>query len=189
MTIKWIISITYLIFTFIIPSLGVPSNIYFLFRYSNICFLVVIIALFCSTFIHEFKKINLKQLFKSSIFAFSILFLINILNTPFSKGINPNEVNGSLFLFFFSAITYGTFLEEGIFRFCMIDPQANKKQQYISILISSFLFSIVHGGALSIFFIGIILSFVYIKTKNIWYSIVAHGFYNTIGILIYLLSI
>ncbi|WP_369675529.1 CPBP family glutamic-type intramembrane protease [Enterococcus faecium] len=39
------------------------------------------------------------------------------------------------------------------------------------------------------FFIGIILSFVYIQTKNIWYSIVAHGFYNTIGILIYFISI
>ncbi|MFS1134184.1 lysostaphin resistance A-like protein [Enterococcus hirae] len=118
-----------------------------------------------------------------------ILLLINILNTPFSKGISPNEINGSLTLFFFNAATYGAFLEEVIFRFCMIDPQANKKQQYISILISSFLFSIVHGGGLSIFFIGIILSFVYIQTKNIWYSVVTHGIYNAIGILIYLISI
>lgn len=189
MTIKWIISIAYLVLTFAIPSLGVPSNIYFLFEHSDIFFLVLIIILFHSTFIREFKEVNLKKLFKYSFFSFSVLFLINILNTSFSEGINPNEVNVSLLLFFLNAATYGAFLEEGIFRFCMIDPQANKKQQYISILISSFLFSIVHGGGLSIFFIGIILSFVYIQTKNIWYSIVAHGFYNTIGILIYLISI
>lgn len=38
MTIKRLISITYLIFTFAIPSLGVPSNIYFLFEHSDIFF-------------------------------------------------------------------------------------------------------------------------------------------------------
>ncbi|MCC9087078.1 CPBP family glutamic-type intramembrane protease [Enterococcus faecium] len=56
---------------------------------------------------------------------------------------------------------------------------------------TNFFFSVFYcsWGGLSIFFIGIILSFVYIQTKNIWYSIVAHGFYNTIGILIYLISI
>lgn len=130
MTIKWIISIAYLVLTFAIPSLGVPSNIYFLFEHSDIFFLVLIIILFHSTFIREFKEVNLKKLFKYSFFSFSVLFLINILNTSFSEGINPNEVNGSLLLFFLNAATYGAFLEEGIFRFCMIDPQANKKQQY-----------------------------------------------------------
>ncbi|RSB39952.1 CPBP family intramembrane metalloprotease, partial [Brevundimonas sp. 357] len=46
MTIKWIISIAYLVLTFAIPSLGVPSNIYFLFEHSDIFFLVLIIILF-----------------------------------------------------------------------------------------------------------------------------------------------
>ncbi|RXA59366.1 CPBP family intramembrane metalloprotease, partial [Enterococcus hirae] len=34
--VKWLFCSTYLLLTFIIPSLGVPSNIYFLFEHSSI---------------------------------------------------------------------------------------------------------------------------------------------------------
>ncbi|EMF0192674.1 CPBP family intramembrane metalloprotease, partial [Enterococcus hirae] len=56
--------------------------------------------------------------------------------------------------------------------------------QYIIMLISAFLFALVHGFGLVIFLSGILLGFVYIKTQNIWYSIITHSLYNCFAILV-----
>ncbi|EOS7949984.1 CPBP family intramembrane metalloprotease, partial [Enterococcus hirae] len=50
----------------------------------------------------------------------------------------------------------------------------------------AFLFALVHGFGLVIFLSGILLGFVYIKTQNIWYSIITHSLYNCFAILVYL---
>ncbi|EPN3666095.1 type II CAAX endopeptidase family protein [Enterococcus hirae] len=184
--VKWLFCSTYLLLTFIIPSLGVPSNIYFLFEHSSIFFFILSVVLFYSTLIQELKKISITKLLRVVISSFLILFIINFINTPISKSLSPSDLKNPLSFFFFSAITYGVILEEIVFRFCMINLQTNKKSQYIIMLISAFLFALVHGFGLVIFLSGILLGFVYIKTQNIWYSIITHSLYNCFAILVYL---
>jgi uncharacterized protein len=55
------------------------------------------------------------------------------------------------------------------------------KMPVLAIIITSALFSAVHGsylGFLSRFVLGFVLGWMYHRTGNIWLNIVAHGFYN-----------
>ncbi|HFD1764156.1 TPA: CPBP family intramembrane glutamate endopeptidase, partial [Enterococcus hirae] len=110
--VKWLFCSTYLLLTFIIPSLGVPSNIYFLFEHSSIFFFILSVVLFYSTLIQELKKISITKLLRVVISSFLILFIINFINTPISKSLSPSDLKNPLSFFFFSAITYGVILEE-----------------------------------------------------------------------------
>ncbi|MDD9144543.1 CPBP family intramembrane glutamic endopeptidase [Enterococcus hirae] len=76
-----------------------------------------------------------------------------------------------------------------IFRFSLISLHSDRKTKASLLIISSFLFSIVHGGNFNLFFCGVLFGFVYIKTSNMWYSILTHVFYNGVGIFLFLFFI
>ena len=59
--------------------------------------------------------------------------------------------------------------------------EENSKNYIIAILISAFVFAVIHvqlHNFLAIFFMGMVLGYVYYLTKNLWVSIVAHLFNN-----------
>ena len=121
--VKWLFCSTYLLLTFIIPSLGVPSNIYFLFEHSSIFFFILSVVLFYSTLIQELKKIGITKLLRVVIYSFLILFIINLINTPTSKNLSPSDLKNSLSFFFFictcSWIRFRDFLKWNSFRICL----------------------------------------------------------------------
>jgi len=79
------------------------------------------------------------------------------------------------------ASIFGPIAEEIFFRGCLYNAIKNKTGIFWAIIISSFIFSILHFhivGFVSIFVLGIMLSYLYHKTGSIVSSITLHIFHN-----------
>jgi membrane protease YdiL (CAAX protease family) len=94
---------------------------------------------------------------------------------------NPSELISSIILFFIVAIVEETLFRGYVLRNLMIS--ANK---YVALIISSLLFTIMHGfnpnieylGIINLFLAGIFLGISYIHTKNLWFPIALHFSWN-----------
>ncbi len=90
-----------------------------------------------------------------------------------------------IFLVFISIL--GPILEELIFRKVIYGGLSNIINIHVAAVISSFVFAILHGDIyylLTYFVLGLILCFLYTKTKRITVSMGAHVLMNTIVMLI-----
>ena len=73
--------------------------------------------------------------------------------------------------------------EEFIFRKLIID-RTSKYGSVVSILISAFLFGLMHGNFSQFFYafaLGIVLGYVYFKTGNVWLTVALHAAINFVG--------
>ncbi|MRI62946.1 CPBP family intramembrane metalloprotease [Ornithobacterium rhinotracheale] len=86
---------------------------------------------------------------------------------------------------FISVSILAPILEELIFRGLILRGLLNSgKNPYISIFLVSLLFGLAHGNPWQFFsagFLGLILGFVYWRTKDLWICIFIHFFNNTIS--------
>ena len=88
---------------------------------------------------------------------------------------------GSLFLFLCVA-----FLEESVFRGYMLRKLLEKFSPIVSLTLSSLIFSLLHCfneeitilSIINIFFIGLLLGMLFLKTKNIWLVVGLHCLWN-----------
>ena len=116
------------------------------------------------------------------------------------------EPTYTIYLFIVECISIG-FFEEVVFRgiiliFLLQRFSSTKKGTYQAIVISSALFGLIHlinifSGAdvgntiLQIgysFLMGMMWAVVYLKTRNIWYSILLHTTYNFFGLVLFRLG-
>lgn len=185
--IKLPLCISYFIVVFIVPNVGIPVKYDFIFRYLFLVPLIlslVFFILFHRMLYQALLEIKWIKLFLlTSICIASSLVIDTIVSNQNSLSLSTLSSN-ELKKVIIAATTYGAFLEEMIFRFSLINLASNKKK-IVFLFISSFLFSIAHGGNFSIFVLGILLGVIYIKNSNIWYPILVHIFYNTFVILIH----
>lgn len=92
----------------------------------------------------------------------------------------PN-LTSNLILFILVALC-----EEIIFRGYILNNLLTSMNKYIALIISAVIFALVHGinpnlsllGALNLFLAGILLGSAYIFTKNLWFPISLHLFWN-----------
>jgi uncharacterized protein len=131
----------------------------------------------------------------ANIANFSMLFLLfEILilylnyqiahNLPSPIEFNKVQLN---FVNFFSIVIISPFIEEVFFRWYLIGRMWQNYSNLSCIFISSITFSLVHSGIQSMVFgfvFGIFLSFIYLKTKNIKFTL----FFHLINNLIYLIE-
>ena len=115
------------------------------------------------------------ELFKNDI-AFKISF-------------NNSYVNNALL--FLNVVVLMPFIEEIIFRALILEGIIDVfKKKYLAILLSSFLFSLVHiqyntSVMILLFFFSILSSIIYLKfDKNIFYPFIIHAINNFIATLI-----
>jgi len=90
-----------------------------------------------------------------------------------------------LFLILLFAGLLGPIIEEVFFRLFLLGIFKNYFSVFISIFLTAVIFALLHlsiVGFLPIFTLGLLLAFVYQKTKNILYPIVIHALHN--GILL-----
>ncbi|MBC6179047.1 CPBP family intramembrane metalloprotease [Listeria welshimeri] len=90
-----------------------------------------------------------------------------------------------IFLIFISIL--GPILEELVFRKVIFGGLSNVMNIHVAAVISSLFFGLLHGDIsflLSYFVIGLILCFLYTKTKRISVSMGAHILMNTIVLLL-----
>lgn len=88
---------------------------------------------------------------------------------------------------YFSIMLIAPVVEELFFRKFLLGKLLEKNRVRIALLISSLCFSIIHletiNNIIPAFISGIILGFIYLKTKRLGYSIMLHFLFNLIIIL------
>lgn len=177
----------YFLVTQIIPAIGTSWNNFdpTYLSVQKIIFVLLAILFFKKELIESLKIVKLRRaaytvLITFVVMLFTYIIIAIILNTEVVFARYDWKI-----LFFVESIFLGPFIEEIAYRYCFI----NSDLRYLKIVmasISSIIFAFNHAAAANynlIFLIpflvlGIILSIFYIVGKNIWYSILAHSFFN-----------
>lgn len=140
----------------------------------------------------EKGKISLKELVLCFLLQFSSILVMSVLTVILSK-ITGNEIGGEIDaltpLMLFQLLIFNPIIEEYVFRKLFADKLL-KHGELLFMLTSSFCFSIVHGISLGIpqilytFILGMIWSYVYIKSGNLLVPIILHSLSNLFGSVI-----
>ena len=162
-------------------------------------------ALVCIVFIGITYLINYQRKQKLdlnfNLISFQLIGLMTILLFIFSIGINSpiniiinqilhNKINLSNPFtrpyYVVGAVLLGPILEEIIFRGVILRGLLTKYSPKYAIVFSAIIFGLIHGKPLQIwgaFIIGLILGYVYYKTKSIGTTILLHSFVNLIVLI------
>jgi len=130
----------------------------------------------------RFKEFNYGIAIGALIMISGYLFLLFIDEINFKEIVfNPKEIILSILVYSIVAIA-----EEAIFRGYILRNFMISFNKYIALIISSLLFSLVHGfnpnidlfSFFNLFLAGILLGISYIYTKNLWFPIALHLSWN-----------
>ncbi len=97
----------------------------------------------------------------------------------------------SFFIYFrISSLLFAPVFEELFFRKFLFEKLLERNKVLVSIIISSLCFSTIHfetpSSLISTFIFGVIACLIYLRTKNIWYTIAMH-FLNNLFSTLYLI--
>ena len=116
--------------------------------------------------------------------VFSATFMNMLL---FKVGGSGTSSNMSLWLVILSTGFIGPIMEELLFRYIYLNKLLKFNDENTSIMISTFVFAILHGTLYNMiyaFVLGLILSKIYLKYKNITASMLVHISANLIVIFL-----
>jgi CAAX protease family protein len=131
---------------------------------------------------NRFKEFNYGIAIGALIMIIGYLLLIFIDQIIFKKLIfNPKEIIISILIYSIVAIA-----EEVIFRGYILRNLMISFNKYVALIISSLLFSVMHGfnpnidlfSFFNLFLAGILLGISYVYTKNLWFPIALHFSWN-----------
>ncbi|WP_413527301.1 CPBP family intramembrane glutamic endopeptidase [Marinilactibacillus psychrotolerans] len=191
-TIKSIIFILIWLFTSLFLKYGfLRSTILINLTTNNLILYKVLFTIFIFTFYFKLLIIKLKELKIKTIYTYSLGFsiialLVNfILTVSLFGDLLFNNYSITIFSVVYTLVITPIY-EEFIYRFLFLNTKKSIKNNSIIIILSSILFAYGHlysaqGNAILLvqfFILAILFSFVYLKTKNIYYSILMHFFYN-----------
>ena len=202
-----------LIFRINIDNLNNTLKVYYSLA-CDLGYMLIIYVIYRKTINKDFKNYfcNFKNNFRISIKYYLIGYFIMLISNSliaifFSEATSQNEdtirmmINLYPAYMLFSVGFYAPFVEEIIFRKSIKDAiyafKENNTVKYIYIFISGFIFAGLHIIGLTtspidyIYIIpylslGIAFSALYVKTDNIFSTIVMHALHNLIAIMLYL---
>ena len=208
---------TYIFTMFLLPTISFHvlslffTNILDVQVYANLISYIILVVVSVLLFGHElmdqFKKIPSKKLFiKGVLTGWVLLFAASYVSSMivfiFTKS-NDSSMNQQVItsLMEFHPILMGgmTILcapiaEEVVFRLTIM--RGLLKQPWIGILLSSFLFGMIHVISAGDFIyliqymaMGIALGYVYYRHQNIWFSIGVHAVQNFISTVLVLITL
>lgn len=138
-------------------------------------------------------KLNIPQYLFYFILGYGLMILGYLLTNVISSFFIPNLTNplqsfdsSNIIATFLYAAILGPIFEELFFRKFLISRFARYGELF-SILTSSLMFALYHMNFyqfLGVFFFGIILAFVYLRTNNIIYVITLHQIANFLGLVV-----
>ncbi|WP_162175102.1 CPBP family intramembrane glutamic endopeptidase [Fodinicurvata fenggangensis] len=106
------------------------------------------------------------------------------LENPQMDLLNPGELSaGPVLLTLFAAGLVAPIVEEVVFRGFFYGWLRTRYGQALSMVVSAGLFSLLHGIAIlipALFVVGLMLSWIYEKSKSLWPAIVMHSAFNCI---------
>jgi membrane protease YdiL (CAAX protease family) len=104
----------------------------------------------------------------------------------------PFNANGiGIALFAITAVIVAPVAEETFFRGFMLQGIGKRLGYTWGTVISSALFALAHispTNLVPIFILGLMLSWIYYKTKSIWPCIIVHAAYNSIALIFMIIS-
>ena len=129
------------------------------------------------------KSLPLKDYYGAVLFGISLACFLNMLIFKLGQSNKIIEVNK--ILLFISSGFLGPIMEELLFRKKLLTELLMFNNKYVSILLSSFIFSFLHNGMITMlyaFILGIAFGIIYIKYKNVKLTIFMHMAANIIVI-------
>lgn len=129
------------------------------------------------------KSLPLKDYYGAVLFGISLACFLNMLIFKLGQSNEVVEVNKTLL--FISSGILGPIMEELLFRKKLLTELLIFNNKYVSILLSSFIFSFLHNGMITMlyaFILGIAFGIIYIKYKNVKLTIFMHMAANIIVI-------
>lgn len=129
------------------------------------------------------KSLPLKDYYGAVLFGISLACFLNML--IFKLGQSNEVVEVNKILLFISSGILGPIMEELLFRKKLLTELLKFNNKYVSILLSSFIFSFLHNGIITMlyaFILGIVFGIFYIKYKNVKLTIFMHMAANIIVI-------
>ncbi len=139
------------------------------------------------------KKLNIPQYLFYLILGYGLMMLGYLLTNIISSFLVPSLTNplqsfdsSNIVITFLYAVVLGPIFEELFFRKLLISRFA-RYGEIFAILTSSLLFGLYHMNLyqfLGVFFFGIVLAFVYLRTNNIIYVITIHQISNFLGLVV-----
>jgi membrane protease YdiL (CAAX protease family) len=197
----------YMLLAAIMIGISVPLILYLEDFYTNNRYLIAPLVNIVSigiVFILGFKKSKMKlnEIIRYKIPSYYLIFLLIIssfgLTVLFSELNNVIRyffpmresaiqstidflVSGNIFLVIFSVGIVIPITEELIFRGLFLNGLLKNYSAATSIITTSILFALLHvspWGLLSYFLIGVFLSWIFLKTKNLIYCFIVHSLYN-----------
>lgn len=153
--------------------------------YILVIFNIIIIFIIHKKYYKKEKKISTKRIIPLIMIGIFSATFMNML--IFKIGASGTPVNMNIILVILASGFIGPIMEELLFRYIYLNKLLKFNSENTSIMISTFVFAILHGNLYNIiyaFVIGLILSKIYLKYKNITASIIVHISANLIVILL-----
>lgn len=153
--------------------------------YILVIFNIIIIFIIYKKYYKKEKKISTKRIIPLIMIGIFSATFMNML--IFKIGGAGTSVNMNIILVILASGFIGPIMEELLFRYIYLNKLLKFNNENTSIMISTFVFAILHGNLYNIiyaFVIGLILSKIYLKYKNITASIIVHISANLIVILL-----
>ena len=182
-----------------------------LFMFSlDLLFIGLLIFIYRKSIFRDFKNFFNRQVFSNISLSFKY-WLIGFLIMVFSNFIIAIITNGTLasneeavrdlidkypIYMAFQVMFYAPLTEEVIFRKSIKDAVNNK---YLYVIISGLIFGGLHvissiNGLIDLIYLipyctlGFVFAYLYTKTNNIFSTITAHSFHNTLALILYLVA-
>lgn len=159
--------------------------------------LIRLVLLGLPTYKYPKEKMSFKDLFSAFIICQGLSYAGNIIGMLLNQIISSmlgkeidNTVNSiisesNIIIVFLVVGIIGPIMEELIFRKFIID-RTRPYGEALAVLFSGLTFGMFHGNFYQLFYscaIGIVLAFIYVRTKNILYPIILHCAFNTLSVM------
>ena len=142
-----------------------------------------------TTYKYEKKKVSIKTVILCFLLQFTAIFVLTVLVNVSGTNGTASAINATSLYMLFMLLIFNPIIEEIVFRKLFADKLLNYGEKFY-ILVSSFCFAIVHGVSLGIpqivytFILGMLWSFLMVKTGDIRLVIIMHALSNLFGSVI-----
>jgi len=184
------------IYRYLFDGVNLDSFIACEFYYIMMLFNIIVIIYLLKKHYKKEKEIRLNNVISSTFMVVSISLILNMFFYYFNLQSNIIPTI-SIYLMILSSGIIGPIVEELLFRKILLNRLLNIYSVKKAIIIETLIFALFHGGVngfIYAFVIGMLLSIIYVKYKNIKIPIICHMISNSLvlylqGFNIYILCL
>ena len=139
----------------------------------------------------EEKALGIKEFISYAIIGFPIMYLGNIIGTLLSGFVSGGQavngitelLGGNILIEVLFLVIIGPFFEELIFRKLLIDKTVGYGEK-AAVFFSALTFGMFHGNFFQFFYsfgLGLLLAYIYVKTRKLLHVFGIHAIFNFVG--------